>query len=130
MKTLQMMSAEIEGLHGMDADPRFVTAPARIDNRQALEEALTRGFLSKPRPEWERLLVKWDVPGGPVNDIAEALADPQVQLRQMVVEIDHPAAGRYRTAGNPIKSGAPESFTPPPTLGGEHQRIAHHTVRV
>ena len=117
MKTLQMMSGEIEGLHGMDADPRFVTAPARIENREALEGALTCGFLSKPRPEWERLLVKWDVPGGPVNDIAEALADPQVQLREMVVEIDHPVAGKYRTAGNPIKSGAPESFAPPPTLG-------------
>ena len=57
------------------------------------------------------------MPGGPVNDIAEALADPQVQLRNMVVEIDHPTAGRYKTAGNPIKTGAPEVFNPPPTLG-------------
>jgi formyl-CoA transferase/CoA:oxalate CoA-transferase len=62
-------------------------------------------------------LQKWDVPGGPVNNIAEALADPQVLLRNMVVEVDHPTAGKYKTAGNPIKTGAAERFDPPPTLG-------------
>ena len=53
------------------------------------------------------------------NNIAEALADPQVQLRNMVVEIEHPVAGRYKTAGNPIKTGGNERLQPPPTLG-EH----------
>ena len=52
-----------------------------------------------------------------MNNIAEALADPQVLLRDMVVEIEHPVAGTYRTAGNPIKSGSPDTFAPPPTLG-------------
>ena len=117
MKTLRMMSGEVRALQGMDEDDRFTTAPARIENREALEEALSSGFATKPRDEWEGLLLKWDVPGGPVNNIAEALADPQVQLRDMVVEIDHPVAGTYRTAGNPIKDGSPDSFTPPPTLG-------------
>lgn len=117
MKTLRMMSGEVESLRGMDEDQRFTTAPARIANRADLEEALTAGFLTKPRPEWEQLLLKWDVPGGPVNNIAEALADPQVQLREMVVEIEHPIAGTYRTAGNPIKHGSPDTFTAPPTLG-------------
>jgi formyl-CoA transferase len=35
----------------------------------------------------------------------------------MVVEVDHPTAGKYNTAGNPIKTGAEERFDPPPTLG-------------
>ena len=117
MKTLQMMSGEVEALLGMDEDIRFTTAPARIANRDALENALTVGFGTMPRHEWEERLLKWDVPGGPVNDIAEALSDPQVLLRDMVVEIDHPVSGPYRTAGNPIKSGSPDAFTPPPTLG-------------
>ncbi len=117
MKTLQMMAGEVDELRGMDTDPRFATQPDRMANREALDDALSRGFGSKPRDEWERLLVKWDVPGGPVNNIAEALADPQVQLRNMVVEIDHPVAGAYQTAGNPIKTGDPETFAPPPTLG-------------
>ncbi len=117
MKTLQMMAGEVAELQGMDADPRFQTSADRMANREALDDALSRGFSSKPRKEWIVLLEKWDVPGGPVNNIAEALADPQVQLRNMVVEVDHPTAGRYKTAGNPIKTGAPEEFKPPPTLG-------------
>ncbi len=123
MKTLRMMSGEIEALRGMDEDGRFTTAPARIANREALEEALTAGFATRPRVEWENLLLKWDVPGGPVNNIAEALADPQVLLRDMVVEIDHPVAGPYRTAGNPIKDGSPDTFTPPPTLGQDTDAV-------
>ena len=123
MKTLRMMSGEIEALQGMDEDDRFTTAPARIANRDALEAALTAGFATRPRVEWESLLLKWDVPGGPVNNIAEALADPQVLLRDMVVEIDHPVAGPYRTAGNPIKDGSPDTFTPPPTLGQDTDAV-------
>ena len=53
----------------------------------------------------------------------KTLADPQVQLRNMVVEIDHPVAGRYKTAGNPIKTGGEESFHPPPTLGQHTEEV-------
>ena len=123
MKTLGMMAGEVEALQGMDEDVRFTTAPARIANREALESALVTGFATKPREEWEQLLLKWDVPGGPVNDIAEALADPQVLLREMVVEIEHPTAGAYRTAGNPIKHGGPDTFVPPPTLGQDTEEV-------
>ena len=123
MKTLRMMADEVEELHGLYEDPRFTTAPARIEHREALEEALSSGFATKPRLKWEELLLKWDVPGGPVNSIAEALADPQVQLRDMVVEIEHPVAGAYRTAGNPIKSGSQDTFAPPPTLGQDTSEV-------
>ena len=123
LKTLRMMSDEVDTLQGMDEDERFTTAPARIKNREALEEALTAGFGTKPREEWEQLLLKWDVPGGPVNNIAEALNDPQVLLRNMVVEIEHPVAGAYQTAGNPIKSGSPDTFAPPPTLGQDTEDL-------
>jgi crotonobetainyl-CoA:carnitine CoA-transferase CaiB-like acyl-CoA transferase len=117
MKTLQMMSGEVDELKGMDSDPRFQSQSDRMVNRDDLDDALGRGFASKPRDKWLDLLQKWDVPGGPVNNIAEALADPQVLLRNMVVEVDHPTAGKYKTAGNPIKTGAAERFDPPPTLG-------------
>ena len=117
MKTLQMMAGEVAELAGMDTDPRFQSQNDRMANRNDLDDALSLGFASKPRDKWLELLQKWDVPGGPVNNIAEALADPQVLLRNMVVEVDHPTAGKYNTAGNPIKTGAEERFDPPPTLG-------------
>ena len=50
MKTLRMMSGEVEELQGMDEDPRFTTAPARIANRPFLEDALTMGFGTKATP--------------------------------------------------------------------------------
>lgn len=116
-KTFRMMASEVPGLAGMDTDPRFATQPDRMANRAVLDDGLAAGFQTKTRDEWVPILVKWDVPGGPVNDFAQALNDPQVLLRNMVVEIDHPTAGRYKTGGNPIKSGTPDTFNPPPTLG-------------
>ncbi len=123
MKTLKMMAGEVKELKGMDSDPRFQSQSDRMTNRDALDDALGSGFASKPREQWLELLLKWDVPGGPVNNIAEALADPQVLLRDMVVEVVHPTAGKYDTAGNPIKTGAPERFDPPPTLGMDTSEV-------
>jgi crotonobetainyl-CoA:carnitine CoA-transferase CaiB-like acyl-CoA transferase len=116
-RLLQMMAGEVQGMEGLPSDPRFSTQKDRMANREALDQVLSEAFRAKSREEWVGLCEKWNVPGGPVNNIAEALADPQVRLRDMVVEIDHPVAGSYKTAGNPIKAGAPDPLRPPPTLG-------------
>ena len=110
---------EVPGMEELAADPRFATQTDRITYRDALDQVLGQAFATKSRQEWVELCEEWGVPGGPVNNIAEALADPQVQIRSMVVEIEHPVAGKYKTAGNPIKTGGDERLQPPPTLG-EH----------
>ena len=92
-------------------------------NRDVLDQALSEAFATKTRAEWVVLCEKWSVPGGPVNNIAEALADPQVLLRDMVVEMEHPVAGTYKTVGNPIKLGEPDKFTPPPTRGQDTEDV-------
>lgn len=117
LRLLEMVSAEVSGQESLFTDPRFATQSDRMANREALDEALSKAFATKDRQEWVKLCEKWSVPGGPVNNIAEALADPQVLLRDMVVEMEHPVAGDYKTVGNPIKSGEPDQFRPPPTLG-------------
>ena len=122
-KLMDLMAAKVEGMQGLPSDPRFATQNDRIANRDDLDQVLTDAFITKSRKEWLELFVEWDIPGGPVNNIAEALADPQVQLRNMVVEIDHPVAGRYKTAGNPIKMGVEETFKPPPTLGQHNEDL-------
>ena len=122
-KLMKLMAAEVEGMEGLPTDPRFATQNDRIAHRDDLDQVLTDAFSTKPKEEWLRLLVEWDIPGGPVNTIADALADPQVQSRNMVVEIDHPVAGRYKTAGNPIKMGYQESFLPSPTLGQHTEEV-------
>ena len=123
IRLLEMVSAEVEGQKELAIDPRFATQSDRMANREALDQVLSDAFGTKSRDEWVTLCEKWNVPGGPVNNIAEALADPQVRLRDMVVEIDHPAAGNYSTAGNPIKTGAPDVFESPPTLGQHNADI-------
>ena len=120
-KTAAMIAAVVPGCEGLPNDPRFTTADSRIEHRAALEELLAGALATKPRDEWTSLFVEWDVPGAPINNIGESFEDPQVLHRTMLVEIDHPAAGRIRTSGNPIKTGHEERFTPPPLLG-EHTR--------
>ena len=122
-KLMDLMAAKVEGMQELPSDPRFATQNDRIGNREALDQVLSDAFRSRSREEWLELFVEWDIPGGPVNNIAEALADPQVQMRHMVVEIDHPVAGRYKTAGNPIKMGDEETFQPPPTLGQHNEDL-------
>ncbi len=113
----RLIADQVDGMGELASDPRFADRTARIANREALDDVLGKVFRTKPRDEWVVLFEEWDVPGGPVNNIAEALNDPQVLLREMVTEIDHPVAGRYKTAGNPIKTGSPDAFSPSPTLG-------------
>ena len=61
------------------------------------------------------------MPAGPVYDYAEALDDPQTKAREMVVEADHPLAGRAKMLGIPVKlSETPGSVRRPPPVLGEH----------
>jgi len=104
-------------------EPDYLTATHRVRNRAALVsriEAITTG---QPRRHWLGLFDAHGLPAGPINDYAEAFADPQIRAREMVVEIDHPSLGRLRALGSPIKM----SETPPianrrAPLLGEHSR--------
>ena len=100
-------------------DPRFDGYEGRRDNREEVDGAVTQALAALGCDEWLEKLRAARVPCGPVNDVARALTDVQVQARDMVVEIPHPEGGSFRTTGNPIKlSGSPgESYDPPPLLG-------------
>ncbi len=120
-KTAEMIAAVVPGFEELPNDERFKTAAGRIERRRELEELLAEAIATKPRDEWIALFIEWDIPGAPINNIAEVFNDPQVLHRNMLVEIDHPVAGRIKTSGNPIKTGHPEQFAPPPLLG-QHTR--------
>jgi crotonobetainyl-CoA:carnitine CoA-transferase CaiB-like acyl-CoA transferase len=64
---------------------------------------LEPAFALRTTGEWLQLLEAAGVPAGPVNDMAAAYADPQVQAREMMVELDHPTAGRVKHIGVPVK---------------------------
>jgi crotonobetainyl-CoA:carnitine CoA-transferase CaiB-like acyl-CoA transferase len=79
----------------------------------------------KPKEHWIGRLEECGVPCGPVNNVREMVESPQVQAREMIIEMDHPKAGKIRMAGSPIKSSlTPVSFRcPPPTLGQDTEDI-------
>jgi crotonobetainyl-CoA:carnitine CoA-transferase CaiB-like acyl-CoA transferase len=102
-------------------DPRFASNVERMANRPALEETLSQTFKTQTAEHWLKILDQAGLPCGPINDMAQVYADPQVIARDMVVEIEHPAAGTIQNVGIPIKfSETPGSIRRPPPRLGEH----------
>jgi len=103
------------------ADPRFRTNPDRVAHREVLLPELQGILAAQPTAHWRNVFDAAGVPNGPIYLLSELFADPQVQHRGLVVEMEHPAAGRIRQTGIPVRlSVTPGSIrTPPPQLG-EH----------
>ncbi|WP_350655862.1 CaiB/BaiF CoA-transferase family protein [Psychrobacter sp. S1-30-MNA-CIBAN-0213] len=101
-------------------DIRFMTNPARVAERELLCDELAKKFAEHPRAYWLEVLDQVGIPCGAIHNIAEALAMPQAQAREMIV--DFAAQGSpVKALGSPIKlSGSPVTYrTPPPKLS-EH----------
>ncbi|MGE0153479.1 MAG: CaiB/BaiF CoA transferase family protein [Reyranellaceae bacterium] len=102
-------------------DPRFVTNEVRVAHRQELVPIISDIIETRTRAEWTEILVKADVPCGPVNSLAEVFADPQVNHNKMVLAVEHPEAGEIKVPGIPIKlSRTPGAIGSPPPLLGQH----------
>ena len=80
-------------------DPRFVTGADRMGHLKELEALLTARFKTKPAEYWLAALEEAGVPCGPVNDMLQALADPQTIAREMVVDVEHSTLGQVKTIG-------------------------------
>jgi crotonobetainyl-CoA:carnitine CoA-transferase CaiB-like acyl-CoA transferase len=86
----------------------------------ALRKQLTEIFKTKTQAEWVKLFLEADVPGGPVNAVAEIIDDPQFQARARFIEHDHPIAGPLKLLATPIHTAeAPVAVGPAPSQG-EH----------
>lgn len=104
-------------------DPRFATDALRVRHADALEAEIEKVLAAQPTAHWIEKLDAAGVPGGPVYTYEQALSDPQVQHRRMVVDMAHPAIGPMKTLGLPIKSGgALTAIRKPAPLLGQHSR--------
>lgn len=102
-------------------DPRFERNPLRVKNADALQELIEAIFITRPTAHWVEKLDAAGVPGGPVYTYDQTLADPQVQHRRMVHDIEHPKIGPMKTLGLPIKSnGELTQIRRPAPLHGQH----------
>ncbi len=106
-------------------NPTYATAPERLKVQAHIESLIAEKLKTRPAAEWLAKLEAARVPSARVNNFAQALSDPQVLHRNMVVELDHPLGGSAKVPGNPVKLSvnAAETFAPPPVLGA-------HTVTV
>ena len=103
------------------ADPRFATNRDRMENREALEGVLNAVFTARATADWLAVMEAGGLPAGPVLDVAEMHADPQTRAREMVVALEHPAAGPVETIGLPVKfSATPGRVSRPAPRLGEH----------
>ena len=121
---------EVLGRPALAADERFRTNQDRVRNGSALREALAPLLGTWTRHDLLRALTAAGVPNGAVRTVGEALADPQVAAREMIVPLEHATAGPIRVLGTPLKlSDTPATVrTPPPTLGQHTERILREDV--
>jgi len=112
---------EAAGCPELAADPRFATNGKRVENRKELSRLLGVIFARRTKKEWVELLDAAGVANGPINDIAQVFAEPQVQARGVKIEVDHPVAGKLPMVASPMRfSGTPLEHKAPPPLLGEH----------
>ena len=115
--------ARIVGVPQLIEDPRFSSNSARMSNRDALVALLAAPLKQRPTAEWLDALDAAGIPAGPINDIAAMAADPQTLAREMVVDLQHPVAGRTRALGLPIKlSATPGAVRGPAPTFGQHTK--------
>jgi formyl-CoA transferase len=109
------------GRPNLTDDACFANNSLRVENRTKLIALLSEVFLQRDNETWFELLTAAEVPCSPVQTIDQVFQAPQVLHRDMVMEIEHPTAGKVRMAGIPVKfSVTPASLRLPPPLLGEH----------
>ena len=115
--------ARVLGAPEWTLDERFRTNADRMKNLQALTTLMSARLKTRSVQDWISALEAEGVPCGPIHSIADMAADPQTVARQMVVELEHPRAGRTRALGLPIKlSATPGKVTRAAPLLGQHTR--------
>jgi CoA:oxalate CoA-transferase len=125
---LYVKLAEALGRPDLARDPRYQTNRLRNENQEALRAEI-EGVLQREGTEhWIAVLEAAGVPCGPVNNVAQALAHPQVEARNMLISVEDREAGTLRLAGNPMKLAGfadPPTRPPAPDLDADRDEILH-----
>ena len=108
-------------LEDLKEDKRFKTNPLRGENYEELRPLLSEVFKSKDTEDWINILNSYGIPNGPINNIEDIVNDPQIQAREMIVDVEHPKAGNMKMPGVPIKMSETQgSVRSPAPILGEH----------
>ncbi|HXZ00298.1 MAG TPA: CaiB/BaiF CoA-transferase family protein [Stellaceae bacterium] len=114
------------GRPDLAAAAAYKTNDLRCRNQARLKAEIEAELGKRPTAAWIEIIGRADVPCGPINTVAEALAHPQVAARNMLVTMEDPVAGTLTLAGNPLKfSGLPDPPTrsPAPALDADRAKL-------
>ncbi len=112
---------QVAGCPEVAADPRFARNADRVRHRDELVPLLAQRLLTRPRGQWLSELDAAKVPCGPINDLEDVFADPQVRERGMTTVMAHPLTDRLELVSSPLKlSATPVQLRRPPPLLGQH----------
>ncbi len=112
---------EVAGQPELAADSRFVSNHARVNNRDALTIIIEDFMKTRPASDWIATLEAVGVPCGPINNMEQVFANPQIIYRAMRMELDHPIAGTVPQVTSPINfAGEPFDYDNPPPVLGQH----------
>lgn len=115
------------GLPALPADPRFMRNADRVAHRVEIIDILSAHFLTATMDEWVSRLQAVKVPVGAINNVAEALNEPQLQAREMLVKLPHALNPGFSMVGSPLKlSASPVEYRrAPPVLGQDTDAVLH-----
>jgi formyl-CoA transferase len=105
-------------------DPDYATPPARLPRLMAIFARIEEWTKTKTKFEAMEILNQYDIPCGPILSMKEIAEEPSLRATGTVVEVDHPARGKYLTVGNPIKlSDSITEVTRSPLLGEHTEQV-------
>ncbi len=99
--------------------------PGRWKNQVEINRRINEIFSTDTKTHWLEKLQAKRIPCAPVNDISQALRDPQVLSRNMVIDVEHPLGGSAKMPGNPVKLSETyeDAFSAPPMLGQHNEEV-------
>ena len=109
----------------MATDPRFASTALRRQNKEAMNDIIARALQAKTTGEWFELIVAAGLPCGPVYNIKQAFADPQVEALRLDRSVTHPRLGELDLVAQPceITGFDREIRTATPDLGEHNDEI-------
>ena len=105
----------------LESDPRFATSADRSAHRDVLAREIEAALAARTTSEWVEAMNAVGIPSGPVNDVAQAFADPQVRHLGVAAPVTHPALGEIEVVRNATHlEGVPDDIRRPAPEAGEH----------
>ncbi|GAA6150834.1 CaiB/BaiF CoA transferase family protein [Pseudoteredinibacter isoporae] len=116
---------QLAGREALMQDERFATNPARVQNRDIVCQEVADIMVLQSSEYWLEELSVRGVPCGPINTIEQVFTNPQIQHRQMQIDVEHPLSGSIALCNSPIKYSrtAIDIQKAPPLLGSDTDNV-------